>query len=177
MQGRKKLFLVYLPMFNMANHRRQLIVTAEIPDAVMSRYRELGNENPAKFYSLANVKEAYLGELLEAKSSFEARMDEGIPKSDRAPLAIFDVENVNVVISESLKSDYLESIYPEKMPFYVYGSEHEYHIDHVLKKSPNAQLTADCVTVSVNPQLESEQLKRGVVARFRNVFERPLQPL
>ncbi|KAE8357466.1 pyridoxal phosphate-dependent transferase [Aspergillus caelatus] len=176
MQGCNKLFLVHLSMFNMANHRRQLIVTAEIPERIMSQYRNLRAENPAKFYRLTNVKEAYLEELQHAKS-FEARMDEGTQESDTAPLATFNVKNVNVVIDKSLKSDHLEKNYPKMMPFYVYGSEQEYHIDHVLKKSPNAQLTADCVTVSVKPPLETEQLERGVVARLRNVFERPLQPL
>jgi hypothetical protein len=39
--------------------------------------------------------------------------------------------------------------YPQKMPFYVYGSADELHIDHILARAPNAQMTAQEVRLEL----------------------------
>jgi hypothetical protein len=43
MQGTKTLFLVHLAMFNMANHRYQLVITGDLPPAVMNKYSKRGS--------------------------------------------------------------------------------------------------------------------------------------
>jgi hypothetical protein len=45
--------------------------------------------------------------------------------------------------------------HPAEMPFIVYGSSKEYHIDHVLRSAPNAQLTASGVVLNVTPPLDN----------------------
>ncbi|KAH8426863.1 uncharacterized protein LDX57_004590 [Aspergillus melleus] len=194
MQGTQKLFLVHLPMFHMANHRRQFIIEAEIPEEVMSRYTELRTAKPNQFFTLANVEKEHLKDLVNA-GSFQARMDEGIPKPQRPidnpegepvmpdPLETgFQVTIKRVVVSESLCFDSLSSAYPKKMPFYLYGDGSEYHIDHVLMKSPNAQLSADCVQVATAQNYSplsacQDALRSGILIEFDTVPEHALQPL
>lgn len=178
MQGIEKLFLVHLPMFNMANHRWQLILTADLPAAARDQYHKLRRENPDKFYTVANTAPEILENLLKPGASVQVRMDEGIPAPGAPPLAEFELTNIRVVLRESMAFDNLDATYPDKMPFYVYGSAAgESHVDHVLKTSPNAQLNSDCVSVAVRPELSEEQLSKGVVAVFETVFEKAIQPL
>lgn len=176
MQGYKKLFLVHMPMFNMADHRWQLIITADIPYAVMGQYRRLHEENPNKFYTIANTTPDFLEKLLKLKT-FPARMDDGIPTDGTPPLAEFEVSNVKVIVNEALSFENLQTTYPEKMPFYLYGSGDEYHIDHVLKTSPNAQLNSDRISLVTKQALTEKQINHGVVAVLNNVYESSMQPL
>ncbi|KAI1171294.1 pyridoxal phosphate-dependent transferase [Nemania sp. FL0916] len=97
---------------------------------------------------------------------------------DTTPLAIFDMHNIRVVIQESLSFNYLQTTYPKKMLFHLYGKGSEYHIDHILKTSPNAQLNADRISINSKTALTEEQLKSGrLVVELQDVFERSLQPL
>jgi hypothetical protein len=43
------------------------------------------------------------------------------------------------------------------MPFHLYGTSTEYHIEHVLGSAPNAQLTASGVTLDVIPALDNSK--------------------
>ncbi|KAF3762117.1 pyridoxal-dependent decarboxylase conserved domain protein [Cryphonectria parasitica EP155] len=176
MQGLEQVFLVHLPMFNMANHRWQLILAADLPAAAKEQYQNLRKDNPEKFYTVANTESEILETMLEPGASVHVRMDEGIPAPDAPPLAEFELTNIRVVVRESMSFDTLDATYPDKMPFYLYGSAGERHVDHVLKTSPNAQLNADCVSVAVQPELTEEQLSKGVVAVFETVFEKAMQP-
>lgn len=177
MQGIEQVFLVHLPMFNMANHRWQLVLAADLAPAAKDQYRKLRRENPDKFYTVANTAPEVLEGMLEPGASVRVRMDEGIPAPDAPPLAEFELTNVRVVVRESMALENLDAAYPDRMPFYLYGGAGEHHVDHVLKASPNAQLNADCVSVAVQPELTEEQLSKGVVAVFDTVFEKAMQPL
>ncbi|KAG6354646.1 hypothetical protein INS49_004664 [Diaporthe citri] len=160
MQGIEKLFLVHLPMFNMANHRWQLVLTADLPATARDQYHKLRSENPTKVYTVANTAPRVLGSILEPGASVH-----------------FELTNVRAVVRESMALDNLDAAYPDRMPFYLYGSGGERHVEHVLKTSPNAQLNSDCVSVAVRPELTEEQLSKGVVAVFETVFEKAMQPL
>ena len=43
------------------------------------------------------------------------------------------------------------------MPFFLYGTSKEYHINHVLRSAPNVQLTASNVTLDVSPALDDSK--------------------
>jgi hypothetical protein len=60
------------------------------------------------------------------------------------------------------------------MPFTLYGSPKEYHIDHVLGSAPNAQLTASGVTLDVTPALDAS--KKCTAVTFDRQFEWAMQP-
>ncbi|KAK4245017.1 L-tyrosine decarboxylase [Corynascus novoguineensis] len=174
MQGLDRIYLVHIPMFHMANHRWQLIVTADYPAEVQKQYRELREKNPDKFYTTANVAKATLDDLLK-NGDTEYRMDEGIPDDKTKPLATFKLTNLRIIIKRSIAYAALDDVYPDRMPFYLYGTHAEAHLDHVLRTRPNAQISADCVKLDL--QLTDDQLDKGVVAVLDDVFERSLQPL
>jgi hypothetical protein len=44
------------------------------------------------------------------------------------------------------------------MPFYLYGTSSQAHIDHVLFTSPNAQLNSDQVTLQLASELDMKEL-------------------
>jgi hypothetical protein len=81
MQGTKKLFLVHLPMFNMANHRYQLIITGDLPTEVMDEYTKARSKYPDQYFTLGNANKATLSKILSDKK-FEAVIDKGLPPPD-----------------------------------------------------------------------------------------------
>ncbi|EXM19045.1 hypothetical protein FOTG_12836 [Fusarium oxysporum f. sp. vasinfectum 25433] len=176
-QGHDKVYLVHIPMFNMAAHRWQVIITAELPGEVKELYQKLRKENPDKFYTIANVEPEKLGNLLESTGDVEFRMDDGIPADGAEPLAKFKLSDIQVVVKRSMSYDDLDRKYPDRMPFYLYGSNAEANIDHVLRTSPNAQLSGDRVNLNLNPALSDEQLGKGVVSVLEDVYENSIQPL
>jgi len=62
------------------------------------------------------------------------------------------------------------------MPFYLFGTEQQQHIDHMLLKAPNAQLTAEQVSLDLGGQsLTADQLEKGVLV-FLDRHEIAMQP-
>jgi hypothetical protein len=59
------------------------------------------------------------------------------------------------------------------MPFILYGTSREYHIDHVLGSAPNAQLTASRVTLNVTPALDDS---KNYSLTFDRQIEWAMQP-
>jgi hypothetical protein len=84
MQGTKNantVFLVHLPMFNMANHRYQLIITGDLPTDVMTKYEQARLDFPDQYFTLGNARKLTLTALL-ANKKFKAVIDKGLPPSD-----------------------------------------------------------------------------------------------
>jgi hypothetical protein len=81
MQGTKTLFLVHLAMFNMANHRYQLIITGDLPTDVMNKYKQARLDFPDQNFILANASAETLSTLLTNKK-FKAVIDKGMPPPD-----------------------------------------------------------------------------------------------
>lgn len=177
MQGLDQIHLVHIPMFQMANHRWQLIITADFPENAKQRYQQLRKENPNKFYTVANTQKDVLEDMIKPGVEIEWRLDEGIPAPDAEPIMTFKLSNVRVVVRESMFFNALDQAYPDRMPFYLYGSNAEAHLDHVLKKAPSGMISADSVKLALQPELSDEQLAKGVVAVFEDVFENAIQPL
>ncbi|KAF6824113.1 hypothetical protein CPLU01_11042 [Colletotrichum plurivorum] len=182
----KTIYFTHIAMFNMANHRRQIIIAAELPADVHSRYKEERGKNPGEFYTIANVEQEKLEDLLDAllkpdtASKINFRLDKGIPAGENPAPPVeegFPLSNVRVVVDQSMAFAALDLDYPVKMPFYLYGSKSEVHMDHVLKKAPNAQISADLVKTDLAARLTDEELRNGVVVVLDDVFEASLQPL
>ncbi|KAK8121519.1 Pyridoxal-dependent decarboxylase conserved domain [Apiospora kogelbergensis] len=185
-QGWEKVYFTHIAMFNMANHRKQLIITADLPQDVHARYKESRGETPGQFYTIANMEREILEDLLErlsnpdTASQVKFRLDRGIPGGENPSPPVVDgfaLSNVRVVVDESMAFAALDVDYPTKMPFYLYGSKGEVHMDHILKTAPNAQISADLVSTDLTDALTDEQLRNGVVVVLDDVFEASLQPL
>lgn len=89
----------------------------------------------------------------------------------------------SLVKRRSLSSINRDSKYPDTfMPFYLYGTEQEMHISHILTKSPNVSLSASNVTF--NPSLSetsnggeiTELLSVGLILGLTEVPEDSMQP-
>lgn len=179
-QGLDQIHLVHIPMFNMANHRWQLVITADFPADVHEQYKQLRRWNPGVVYTLANMRAETLENLLHPRTgtNIEYRLDRGIPIRGIWPLKEnIKLRNIRVVVKESMSYVALDRAYPNKMPFYLYGNRKEMHLDHLLKTSPNAQISAELVKVSLSRELSDEELRKGLVAVLDDVFENSLQPL
>lgn len=90
----------------------------------------------------------------------------------------FTLNIAKPVIDRHLNGLYLASSYPTgRMPFYLYGSNDEHHIDHALLTSPNIQLSAGDVKLNLS---ESSSLPldgdRPLVLMLDNVREEQMQP-
>jgi hypothetical protein len=66
------------------------------------------------------------------------------------------LSNIQVVKERSLKSCYRDQQFPEScMPFYLFGTSQEQHIEHMLLRAPNVQISADRVHLDVQPPLSA----------------------
>ena len=177
MQGTDKVHLVYLPQFNVAPRRYQVIITCDIPQEVMTKYVEFKETNPSEFFTLRTADKAFLPDLLR-DGHFKAVMDIGKHVPGRPHLADnFEVTNIQVIVDEPLTSNALDASYPTMMPFYLYGTPQQQHIDHLLRVFPNQQLNSDRISLRLSSNLTEEELSTGVVAIFHHMGERSMQPL
>jgi hypothetical protein len=97
-----------------------------------------------------------------------------------SPISESLVTNISVIKKRRLASNDLEISYPSKMPFYLYGTPQELHIDHVLLRSPNAQISSGEVTVELvegSQPVFTSGLKNGLIVVADSLPERLMQPL
>ncbi|KAI5786778.1 pyridoxal-dependent decarboxylase domain protein [Pyronema domesticum] len=176
-------YLIYLPRFFMANSSNQLIISAILDSESQEKRRQL----PDCRFFLETSEEMTFSDLVES-TDLKATLVWGKIKEDRAE----EDKNMNAtassmstVINQSLRATHREKEYPERMPFYIYGSGREnegVHISHILLKAPNTMLCADRLTITLkNESNEKKQqlhdsLARGCVA-VTNKPERLWQPL
>ena len=160
----------------MANHRYQLIMTGDLPDDVLTIYKAAKESNPGQVYMLETTRDVRLSDFAFEGGKIMATIYEGFPYG-KCIAESFKLTNIHVVKNDSLAGTELGSVYPEHMPFYLYGTPEQKHIDHILRVSPNIQLNSDRVTLSLSSPLSEELLALGVVATFTDVWESSLQPL
>ncbi|THH16889.1 hypothetical protein EW146_g3821 [Bondarzewia mesenterica] len=161
-QGTNVLYLVYLPMFNVENHKRQLIVTGTLSGDAMQEYTAAKEQNNDSVFTI-HTKSTVLSDLktldqILADKKFVGDIYQGLPQVYGSSPILKDVEFTvtSVHTDQSLDRQNLHA-YPNEMPFYLYGSSKEYHIDHVLGSAPNAQLSASGVTLDVTPALDDSK--------------------
>ncbi|KAL9040357.1 MAG: hypothetical protein Q9214_004515 [Letrouitia sp. 1 TL-2023] len=180
MQGTDKLHLVHMPMFYMANHRHQVIISGDLPDEVSETYKAARSKYPGHYFVLGNADPITLSDLAKEGTSFKANIYPDLPKEDGSVRPICDsfiLSNINVVVQKSLANNALSPNYPVQMPFYLYGTLEQQHIDHLLLVAPNVQLNSDQVTLDLERPLTKEELAVGVIAIFSRIYEQSLQPL
>lgn len=88
-----------------------------------------------------------------------------------------EVTNVHILKQRDLRAKYRDSGYPTGyMPFYLYGTPDQAHIDHMLLHAPNIQLSASNVTF--DPPLTSlgDDLEKGAILYVKGVSEISMQP-
>lgn len=174
LQGRDKLFMLHLPSFHVANHRQQLIVEIDLDAKSKQDYLWLKSASTGDQLILVTQVPIQLSKLLKTNSQLKASI---CSKDTGLVLKNLTVTVKRVVKSRPLNSVYLDPSYPAGfMPFYLYGTSTEQHIDHMLLRAPNSQFSAECIMLELDKPLTEEQLARGPILCFKNVHEESMQP-
>ncbi|KAI5888048.1 PLP-dependent transferase [Schizophyllum commune H4-8] len=160
MQGTDKLFLAYRPVFNHVNGRQQLILSVGAVDlAAWERYVEAVSRHPGEIYTL--------------RTSTQTTLDDIVKNADRG----FTGDILGPQDIEAAHSSVRDADYPDAWtPFYLYGTEGQHHVDHMLLRAPNTQISSARVLLDVGSNVDPDQLARGVIARI-GIPERALQPI
>ncbi|KAK7013215.1 hypothetical protein R3P38DRAFT_3207165 [Favolaschia claudopus] len=172
-------FLVYLPMFHVKNHKRQLILEVVMEDANLKAINErLGSKSTVVtvhtgFQSIADLKT--LDKILN-DGEFMANVYEGYPTIYGVTASLASSVKIKIqkrVVDKPLASS-SQAKYPSQMPFVMYGQGNELHIEHVLSKSPDVQLSASCVTLDL--PLERKLGDGPWLVTLEDYIERVMQP-
>ena len=87
------------------------------------------------------------------------------------------IKLVRVVKDRSLKGRYRDTSYPSNnVPFYLYGAPNDLNIDHILVRSPNIQLSADNIELSLSQKLSAAVLAKGAILVIHGISEAAMQP-
>ncbi|KAI1750214.1 pyridoxal-dependent decarboxylase domain-containing protein [Xylaria castorea] len=173
-QGTEFIYLVHLPMFHVANHRQQLIVSVEFDEQSKDKYVAMKNSYPSEPMILVTQNKTMLKEVVENHGSFKAQI---MTKESGIILRDIDVTFRQTVVSRPLNSKYRLTDYPSTfMPFYLYGSEKEANIDHVITRAPNSQLSAGRCKLEWYKDQAPAIWDKPLVLLLEDVREAPMQP-
>ncbi|KAA1469663.1 PLP-dependent transferase [Dentipellis sp. KUC8613] len=177
LQGSCQVHLVHMPCFSSASQRRQCIMSAELPPMEKQKYLDAKNKDPSAIFIVSTLQEEELSTIVQ-KKSFRGRISKSTHNGTE-DIATCLISHISVVKNRSLATRHLDLSYPTKMPFYLYGTLDEMHLDHILLHAPNAQLTANDVHIEL-PNIDAATfangLQRGLIAVMDMIPEHLLQP-
>ncbi|KAK1148172.1 hypothetical protein N8T08_010816 [Aspergillus melleus] len=89
-----------------------------------------------------------------------------------------DPAKVPLIAHHSLSRNNHDPIYPDEMPFYLYGSPLEWHISHIMVRAPNVVLDASNIhlTLDNNTRLPSAEIRRTLILTFADIHEASRHP-
>ncbi|KAF8182752.1 pyridoxal phosphate-dependent transferase [Mycena galopus ATCC 62051] len=173
--GRQKIYLTNGPFFHKGSGRNHLVLSADITGSLGlggSIYKLLTDND--KMYRCRTLNEITLDDIINKK-----QVDVVIDGVNLIGQEYVTLSNIQVVKERSLQSRYRDQQYPEScMPFYLFGTSQEQHIEHMLLRAPNVQISADRVQLDVEPPLSASQLEKGVLLQINKPerARRALQP-
>ena len=191
--GTKNLYLCHLPMYTMAAHTFQTILEAKIEASEMEKYLKVRNKNPSKPIVVFNTPPERTLEILSTPSkSFVGEisfgLESGDPDTHEEPISITDVNVTKKLLFNQLNNDSPD--YPEHLEYYLFGTNSDWHLSHLLTKAPNFEQELDISISGSQPDnKESEILKvsipsvdesskqpinKGVDERGKLIMEDPL---
>ncbi|KAK8120714.1 pyridoxal-dependent decarboxylase conserved domain protein [Apiospora kogelbergensis] len=174
MQGMTNIYLIHLPMFHVANHRQQLIVSASFNARAKAKYDALKRSNPTEPLILVTKQKVMLKDVAGRSGKFKAQI---MTQASGIVLQDVDVSLKATVVSRPLNSKFRLEKYPDTyMPFYLYGSANEANIDHVIVRAPNTQLSAGRCKIDFYQEVEDTIWDHKLVLLIENVREEPMQP-
>ncbi|KAN0127422.1 Pyridoxal phosphate-dependent transferase [Lactarius tabidus] len=178
MQGNGPVSLVHMPYIGASSQRQQCILNGELSGVGLKAYAEAKRADSTATYVACTLKGEDLSTIIRRKS-LKCMICKLTPKGLSA-VSEGQITEITVLKYRPLISRFLDPTYPSNMPFYLYGTAQEMHIDHVLLRVPNTQLSAGEVTVEL---LEGERsvfvagLKGGLIAVADAIPEFLMQPL
>ncbi|KAI0051057.1 PLP-dependent transferase [Auriscalpium vulgare] len=177
LQGVESLHLVHMPCFSSASQRRQSIWSCQLPDSAREKYLVAKKQDPSAVFIAVTVEPEELSSAVRRKNL--RMLVSKLTEDGSQPIVETQVSQIVVIKSRQLNSRYLDHSYPSKMPFYLYGSPEDMHIDHMLLRAPNAQISASGVSVEL---IDGDQaafaagLKKGLIAVVDSLPEDVMQP-
>jgi hypothetical protein len=173
MMGMAKIFFCHLAMLHVNNHRYQLIFPAEIGANDMEVYLKTRKENPNKALIIGNHNPMILKDLIAA-GSFLADAYIGMPDSTSKPFLTPTVNVKTPLLFQHLDPDAED--YPEYITYYIYGTDSELHISHLISKAPNFQQELDIkASSSVSDRIKN---KSGIIKiSIPSMDEKKIQPI
>jgi hypothetical protein len=143
--GSGDLFICHLPMFSMPMHSYQAILEVELSKTDRDTYLRTRNNNPGKPLIITNSNKMLLRDIVNSNSfsAFASFAD-----ADGNPMGNF-IDSTVVTKKKTLLFEPLDpnSQYPQNLTYYLYGSDSDFHLSHVITKKPNFQQELD-VTLS-----------------------------
>ncbi|KAF2971517.1 hypothetical protein GQX73_g2076 [Xylaria multiplex] len=174
-QGTESIYLIHLPMFHVANHRQQLIVSANFDETSKKAYIMMKNSYPSKPMILVTQNKIMLKDVVQNCGKFKGQI---MTKESGIILRNIDVVLYQTIVSRPLNSKHRLKDYPrECMPFYLYGNENEAYIDHVITRAPNSQLSAGKCKLEWYENQDPAIWGKPLVLLIEDVREAPMQPL
>jgi hypothetical protein len=178
MMGTEKLFSCHLPMFFTPDHSFQVILEIELGGNDIETYIKTRKENPGEPLIIMNDRRMLLEELVNSGSYKAAGYfadENGDPKEDTPPF----IASTTLTIKRKLLFESLNpnAEYPENLTYYLYGTNSEFHLSHLLSKAPNFQQELD-VALSGNISDKIKELDSEIVKiSIPSLNERSKQPI
>lgn len=178
MMGTEKLFSCHLPMYFMPDHSFQVILEIELGGNDIETYLKTRKENPGEPLIIMNDRRMLLEELVNSgsyKAAGHFADENGDPKEDTLPF----IASTTVTIKRKLLFESLNpnADYPENLTYYLYGTNSEFHLSHLLSKAPNFQQELD-VALSGNISDKIKELDSEIVKiSIPSLNERSKQPI
>ncbi|KAE8376158.1 pyridoxal phosphate-dependent transferase [Aspergillus bertholletiae] len=146
-RGTDDIFLDFQTSFHRATQRQQIILAARLEPKIKGSYTSLKDSYPKHDIAFLSDEPWHLEGLITRIKNGEAVKIDGKLGPRRAGGFIesiqCSVETVRVVKSRPLNSANRDDHYPRHfMPFYLYGSQEQHHIAHMLLQAPNVSLSA-----------------------------------
>ncbi|KAE8422855.1 PLP-dependent transferase [Aspergillus pseudocaelatus] len=176
---------VHLPMFNMQNHRKQLVISCKLPLDVHDKLIQFKEREEDMYFTFGNQEADTLSGLI-SRGSFQGEVQRSIPDMEGYKQIATDVQisDIRVHLDRSLEANDLSPEYPTKMPFFIYSAQDEsgettiYNMDHILTRGPNTQLTSEMVGISTEKEEDLKIItEKGCWVVLPDVNERGMQPL
>ncbi|KAL8897624.1 MAG: hypothetical protein Q9207_007122, partial [Kuettlingeria erythrocarpa] len=155
--------LVNRSMFHLAARRRQLIASATLDPDSLATYRSAKSSSPSTTFFLSTQDKEDISATILNDGAFPAVITSSTGKTIATDVS---VSGFTALKDRPLNSKYRDHAYPRgHMPFYLYGNpdSNNVHIDHMLLRSPNIQLSAANVALTTTPPVPAALLRQGCI--------------
>jgi hypothetical protein len=181
MIGTETLFLHHLAMFNMENHRYQLLLQVRLPEDAMRAYvADRATQPPGTTYILGNLQTDLMTVPQIANGqriAFSADIFRGLPDDPNTdPPLIHNVATQIERIVIFRRFDYCME-YPPYLTYYLFGAGTSAHLVHWTSQRPDFDHVLDLAQVPA--WLDPEHLASGVTINFSSLPQQfyPQNPL
>ncbi|KAB8201918.1 pyridoxal phosphate-dependent transferase [Aspergillus parasiticus] len=185
LRGTDEVFLDFQTSFHAATQRQQIILAAQLGPEAKKHYINLKKNYPKQDIAFRSKDPEHLEGLMTRINNGEAATVHGAIGVRDGEQFIgrtieCSVDMVRIVKSRPLNSANRDDHYPRHfMPFYLYGSQNQYHISHMLLQAPNVNLSA--CDVKLNEALSNAVRSRlgkgeGLILTLTGYREETMHP-